>query len=192
MHTFVLTTFVLCLHLLASAQQNQIVNVGVPPLLNRSTGIISPTLERDRLVRALNDLKPDKKTGLRIHGISLDGLSGDEITDEAARKRCDYVVYTTLVELRSAGEPAMPVPGTIQTNPNIRPGVQNPNNGPEYWATVDFKIYDLNRHSTIGGAPYSNHQQTEGDTVVNQIMDRIANNVWSEIRKGPPPPMHEE
>ena len=75
-------------------------------------------LERDRLVQALNHMKPDKKTHLQVQGVPLDATTANEADEEAATKKCAYVVYTTLTELRNADDPYQHVPGTIETNPN--------------------------------------------------------------------------
>src|SRR5664279_3330243 len=84
------------------AQENA-VRVGVALLQNEAGRSVPANVERDRLVKALNQLKPDKKTHVKVVGVPLEGSTGSEISDEAAQKKCQYVVYTTLTELRTAG-----------------------------------------------------------------------------------------
>ena len=136
--------FCLC----ALAQENQTVKVGVAVMQNKSGNSVSGSMERDRLVAALNQLKPDKKTHLKVQAVPLEGMTPDEVGDEVQRNKCAYVVYTTLVELQSSTDPRTqprPGTGTIQTNPNGVWGMpNNPNTGamnPEYAATVEYRLY---------------------------------------------------
>ena len=152
-------------------------------------------LERDRLVAALNQLKPDKKMHFKVQGIPLEGMTPEEVGDEATQKKCDYVVYTTLVQLQSSTDPTMtqrPVPGTMQTNPagvwSTPPGGRQLS--PEYRATVDYRLYRTGNPSAVASSPVSYQQPADEETVVSQIMNQIANRVFAEIRKAPTP-MHE-
>jgi len=172
------------------AQENRVIRVGVPTMENRSGRGVPGNVERDRLVAALNGEKPDKKLHVKVQGVPLDGTTPDEVGAEAKQKNCDYVVYTTLTELRASTDPSMPRPGTIQTNPN---GVWNtPNNpetralNPEYRATVEYKLYRTGNPDAISGAPFSNQQMMPEMEVVAQIMNQIANRVFAEVKKGAP------
>ena len=99
--------------------------VGVALLQNQAGRSVPANVERDRLVKALNQLKPDKKTHVKVVGVPLEGMTRDEIGEEAEQKKCQYVVYTTLTELRNADDPYQHVPGTIETNPNSQWSHQN-------------------------------------------------------------------
>ena len=127
-----------CLSVFGFAQENAI-RVGVAVMQNQAGRSVPGTLERDRLVQALNHSKPAKKTNLKVEAIPLEGSIGDEVADEAEQKKCQYVVYTTLTELRGADDPYQHVPGTIETNPNSQwsPAQRM---DPEYRATVDYKL----------------------------------------------------
>ncbi len=181
------------LSLCALAQENQTVRVGVPVMKNAAGRSVPGTIERDRLVAALNQQKADKKTHLKVQGVPLDGMTPDEVGDEAKQKNCDYVVYTTLIELQSSTDPNMPrrpgtAPGGIQTNPNGTWGTPSGgrNLNPEYRATVEYRLYHTGNPSAISGAPFSNQQAADEETVVSQIMNQIANRVFAEIKKAPP------
>jgi hypothetical protein len=173
------------LSLYALAQENRIVRVGVATMKNAANLSVPGTLERDRLVAALNQLKPDKKQHIKVQGVPLDGITPDEVGAEAKDKKCDYVVYTTLVELRGATDPVTPRPGTIETNPN---GVWNNPHGqavdPEYRATVEYKLYRAGDNAAIAGAPFSTQEAMPEAAVVSQIMDRIATRVFADVKKG--------
>ncbi len=182
------------LSLFASAQENRVITVGVPLMVNQAGRSVPPAVERDRLIQAFNDLKPDKKTGIKVRAVALGGATGDEISDEAAQKKCDYVVYTALTELRTGTDPYQRRPGTIETNPDSQWGSRSPEGqamDPEYRATVEYKLYSLGAHSMISGAPFSTQGGPNEIVTVGQIMDRIANKVFAEVKKGSPPPMRE-
>ena len=158
---------------------------------NRAGRSVPGTVERDRLVQALNHMKPDKKTHLQMQGVPLDGMTPDEVSDEAATKKCAYVVYTTLIELRGSDDPYQHTTGTIETNPNSQwnPGghPQAQRMDPEYRATVDYKLVKVDSNDVISGAPYSTQQNGNEVDTVSTIMDRIAMQVADQIKKGPAP-----
>jgi hypothetical protein len=114
--------------------------------------------------------------------------SREDAASQGDENHCDYIVYTTLIELRNQSDPGQRRPGTFETNPNPqRP--QNPEAAamnPEYHATVEYKLYRTGDRTPISGAPFSNATQAELSEidVVSQIMDRIANRVFAEIKKG--------
>jgi hypothetical protein len=197
MHRFMSRVTVLSFCLLAVslfAQENRVIQVGVATMKNAAGLAVPGTLERDHLVAALNQQKPDKKQHLAVQGVPLDGTSPDEAASEAKDKKCDYVVYTTLVELRSSSDPAQIRPGTVETNPN---GVWSQRNNPraqaiepEYRATVEYRLYRSGESAAMSGAPFSTQQALPEDAVVAQVMDRIASRVFADIKKTPPP-LHE-
>jgi hypothetical protein len=181
----------LCLlSLCGFAQENRIVRVGVATMKNAAVLSVPGNLERDRLVAALNQQKPDKKQHLAVQGVPLDGTSAEEVGAEAKDKKCDYVVYTTLMELRTSTDPVQNHAGTIQTNPN---GVWSQRNNPrgqaldqEYRATVEYKLFRTGDNAAISGAPFSTQQAMPAEGVVSQVMERIAMRVSAEVKKAPP------
>jgi hypothetical protein len=174
---------------LAFAQENTI-RVGVAIMQNQADRSVPGNLERDRLVQALNHMKPDKKTHLQVQAIPLDAATANEANEEAAAKRCAYVLYTTLLELRSAEDPYQRVPGTIETNPNSTWSQPNNPRGqrqdPEYRVTVDYKLYRVGGQ-VVAGAPFSTQLAMNEFDAVSQVMDRIASRVADEVKKAAPP-----
>ena len=171
------------------AQENA-VRVGVALLQNQAGRSVPANVERDRLVKSLNQLKPDKKTHVKVVGIPLEGLTSNEITEEAEQKKCQYVVYTTLTELRNADDPYQHVPGTIETNPNSQWSHQNAEAermDPELRVTVEYKLVSVGSGNVVSGAPYSTQLAMNEIDAVSQVMDRVANAVFGEIRKGTAP-----
>ena len=186
--SFWLLSLVVLTGLGAQAQDNPI-RVGVAVMQNQAGRSVSGTLERDRLVEALNHMKPDKKTHVQVQGIPLDAMTTSEAEDEAASKKCAFVVFTTLTELRSADDPYSRVPNTIETNPNSQWSMQNNPRAqqmdPEYRVTVEYKLFRTGG-SEVSGSPYSTQAATNEISAVSQVMDRIASRVADEVKKSTP------
>ena len=171
-----------------SAHDNTI-RVGVAVMQNEAGRSVSGTLERDRLVQALNHMKPDKKTHVQVQAVPLDAMTGNEADDEAASKKCDYVVFTTLTELRGAGDPYQRVPNTVESNPNSQWSVQNNPRAqqmdPEYRVTVEYRLFHTGGPQ-VSGSPYSTQAATNEIDAVSQVMDRIASRVADQVKKSAP------
>jgi hypothetical protein len=170
--------------------QEDNVRVCVPVMQNNAGRSVPGNVERDRLVKAVNQMKPNKKTKLRVQAIPLDGMTGDDVAVEAEQQKCQYVVYTTLTELRSQQDPYQHVPGSIETNPNSQWGSKNAAMDPEYRATVAYKLVTVGSNNELSGAPFSNQQNGNEIDTVSQIMNRIALQVVDQLNKVSPP-MHE-
>ena len=171
------------------AQEN-VVRVGVALLQNEAGRAVPADVERDRLVKALNQLKPDKKTHVKVVGVPLEGMTPDEIGQEAQQKKCQYVVYTTLTELRNADDPYQHPPGTIETNPNSQWSNRDPRSerqDPEFRVTVNYKLVSVGSNNVVAGAPYSTQLAMNEIDAVSQVLDRVANAVFGEIKKGAAP-----
>jgi hypothetical protein len=129
--------------------------------------------------------------GTQVQGVPLDGMTATDASDEAEQKKCQYVLYTRLLELRTATDPYQHVPGTIETNPNSQWSSQNARTqavDPEFRVTVEYKLYRVGNSSAVAGAPYSTQLAMNEIDAVSQVMDRIATRVADEIKKGGPPP----
>jgi hypothetical protein len=174
----------------AGLAQENAVRVGVALLQNRAGRSVPANVERDRLLKALNQLKPDKKTHLKVVGVPLDGITPNEISEEAEQKKCQYVVYTTLTELRNADDPYQRPPGTVETSPNSQWSHQNGEAerlDPEFRVTVEYKLVSVPSNNAVAGAPYSTQLAMNEIDAVSQVLDRVANAVFAEIKKGSAP-----
>ena len=197
MYRFATRTLVLsfCLFALAAlAQENRVVRVGVAMMQNQASRNMPGDAGRNRLVAALNQQKPDKKQHLKLQGIPLEGTSPEELANEAKQKNCDYVVYTNLLELQSSNDSAMqPRPGTVQPYPGGTLGMPPPNNpnntramGPEYRATVEYRLYLTGDQTAVSSASLSGQQPGPEEAVVSQVLNQVANRVFAEVKKAPP------
>jgi hypothetical protein len=187
------------LSICAFAQENRVIRVGVPTMENRSQNGVPGNLERDRLVAALNQEKPDKKLHVKVQGVPLDGTTPEAVGAEAKEKSCDYVVYTTLTELQPSNGSGMPRPGTIPPNPGNPTIPGNPNGGwnpannptgrannPEYRATVEYRLYRTGSPDALSEAPVSAQQMMPESEVVGLVMNQIARRVFGEVKKASP------
>jgi hypothetical protein len=182
--------FAVLLVAVAGLAQENAVRVGVALLQNQAGRSVPANVERDRLVKALNQLKPDKKTHMKVVGVRLDGMTPNEISEEAEQKKCQYVVYTTLTELRNADDPYQRPPGTMETNPNSQWSNQSGRSermDPEFRVTVEYKLVSVGSNNAIAGAPYSTQLAMNEIDAVSQVLDRVANAVFGEIKKGTAP-----
>jgi hypothetical protein len=170
----------------AIPQQLRIIRVGVPLMKNNASRAVPGAQPRDRLVKALNNEKSDKKLHVRVQGVALDGTNPAEVVSQGVAKNCDYVVYTALIELRNQGDPLERRPGTIEINPGAKPGAQDAEStamNPEYEATVEYKLYRTGDPSVISGAPYSTRKAMSEVDAVYEVIDLIANRVFSDAKK---------
>lgn len=171
------------------AQQNEsAVLVGVAVMENYAGRSVPGNVEQDRLVKAINQLKPDKKTHVKVQAVALSSSLPGEAAEEAQQKKCDYVVTTRLTELRTADDPYQRTPNTIETNPNSQwsQNSRSQRNDPEFRATVSYTLSKAGG-GTVSGAPFSTQESgTEIDTV-GAIMNRIALQVVDQVKKAPPP-----
>jgi hypothetical protein len=187
MHRACIFAILLVASSIAFSQEQRVVRVGVAVMRNNANRSVPGELERDRLVKALNDEKPDKKLHLKVQGVALEGTNPVDAASQGDENKCDYIVYTTLVELRTQSDPPQRRPGTFETNPNSQRRPQDPETAalnPEYHATVEYKLYRTGDRTPISGAPFSTQAELSEIDVVSQLMDRIANRVFAEVKKG--------
>src|SRR2546423_12394158 len=80
-----------------SADQKRTVRVGIAATTNRSSRHILPTWERDQLVRELQRLGAVRKSLIILEAVSLDAADLEDASPEAAKKKCQYFVLTTVL-----------------------------------------------------------------------------------------------
>jgi hypothetical protein len=185
-----LILLVVCLvSLRAFAQQNRIVRVGVVTMQNRSNWPSAPVdVERDYLVTALEQEKPDKKLHVKVQVVPIEGTTSSDVEAEARQKNCDYVVYTTLVGIKRFTESRQQ--DTRQTDPG---GVMGPINVQKirglnsgYQATVEYKLYRTGDPNAASGSSVSNSETPPPSEAVGRAMDEIANRVFLAVKKTTP------
>lgn len=182
-------SLLLVLPAICAGQENS-PRVGVAVMQNQAGRSVPGNVERDRLVKAINQLKPDKKTHVKVQAVPLNASTAEEAAAEAEQQKCGYILYTTLIELRSQQDPYQHVPNTIETNPNSQWSSRDPNNqrmDPEYRATVQYRLVSVGNSGLVSEGPFSTQQNGNEIDTVSQIMDRIALQVTDRIKKGATP-----
>jgi hypothetical protein len=179
-------TILLTISSFALPQEARVIRVGVAVMKNNSNRGYSGQQARDRLVRAFNDEKADKKAHLKVQGVALEGTQSGEVYSQAVAKNCDYIVHTTLTDLRTQDDLAERRPSPIDINPGGKRGAQDPGSArmnPEYAATVEYTLYRTGDPSEIAGAPLSAERAMTEDDAVSQAIGRIATSVFADAKK---------
>lgn len=168
----------------AFPQELRVIRVGVPVMKNSASRGYSGQQARDHLVKAFNEEKPDKKLHVRVQGVALEGTQPEEVLSQGVAKNCDYIVYTTLIDLRTQGDAPVRRPGTVEiTGGKTMPqDAESAAMNPEYQATVEYRLYRTGDTSAISGAPFSTQKAMSEDSAVSQVIDRIANKVFADAK----------
>lgn len=178
-----------------SDTNTKVIKVGVALLKNTALRSVPVTVERDRLVRAINQMKPPKhsKDSAKIQAVALDSSSPNAANAQARDVNCDYIVFTNLTELRESGDPApLPRPGEVRIGRDPvanDPTVFNRQEVQRY-AVMEFQLFRLDDPNPRFDTSASAHEATTEDGIVSMLMDSVANRVAGEIRsKNTRPPM---
>ena len=174
-YTLLAALFLLLLCLPAFAQengasQNTPVRVCVAELLS-GTNMVSVTEARDRLVKALDKQKPDKKLGVSATAIPLLSASASNTLAEARAKQCDFVLATHLTDFHRTQ--------TLSNN-----GAAGMTYIPAYIAIVEYRVV---RVADGAGFAIGSVQQDDLNSQLEpvwQAIGRIAHQALADIAKG--------
>ena len=162
----------------AFAQDKDVVRIGVA-VLRSGTEKVSVIDARDRLVKALNQQKPDKKLKLRVQAVPLDASEGRVALAEARGKDCQFILFSHLTDLLTSEKMV----------PNVSTG------GFDTVPAVTAKLsYELEQ--TVDGAEYAIGSAKVDDAssardAVMDAMGQLADSVFSELKKGGNVPQRE-
>jgi len=155
-----------------------VVRIGVA-VLRSGTEKVSVIDARDRLVKALNQQKPDKKLKLRVQAVPLDASEGRVALAEARGKDCQFILFSHLTDLLTSEKMV----------PNVSTG------GFDTVPAVTAKLsYELEQ--TVDGAEYAIGSAKVDDAssardAVMDAMGQLADSVFSELKKGGNVPQRE-
>ncbi len=149
--------------------------VGVP-VLNSEDKAVSAVEARDRLVKALNQQKPDKKLRLSVDAVALETEWGAKAIAEAKKKNCQFVLFTQLTGLKTSS-----ILGPAASNSTDFDAT------PVFNATVE---YQLNR--TMDGAAFAigsakGEDTTSPQEVVWHTLAQVAGKALVDIAKAGAP-----
>lgn len=190
---------ILLLSALASGQQpapdasvkteSHVLRIGIPPMGNTSTRSVSRQLQRDWLVRAF---QPDKKKKgkrpetQRLEAVALESDSRGDALGEARDKHCDYVLFTTLVELREPGDREQrPQPGTVKIGRDPLSVYPDPNSmhDPVHYAAVDYRLQRVGDMDAQMASSVSGEEHNDENGTVQSLLFMIVNRVKDELRE---------
>jgi len=164
-----------------SADQKRTVRVGIAATTNRSSRHILPTWERDQLVRELQRLGAVRKSLIILEAVSLDAADLEDASPEAAKKKCQYFVLTTVLT-PSRG------PG-ISTGPDgtQRAPVLLGNTNPKQNLAIDFAILEIGTARTVAEGTATAPVDGNSDIrAADEAMRVVAHRVASELRNHHP------
>ena len=170
-----------------ASEDDNAIKVGIAVLRNTAPRSVPVSVERDRLVSAINHLKPPKhaKDAAKIVAIPLESALPEEANAQARKLGCEYVVFTNLTDLRESGDrPGPPRPGEVRIGRDPvanDPTVFNRHEVQRY-AVMEFQLVNTDGGDPLFNTSASAHEATTDDGIVSMLMDRVANRVVSEIR----------
>jgi VWFA-related protein len=155
----------------AVAQDKDVIRIGVA-VLRSGTDKVSVTDARDRLVKALNQQKPDKKLKLRLQAVPLDASQGKVALAEAKGKDCQFVLFSHLTDLLTSEKMV----------PNVTTGGLD--SVPVTTAKISYQL-----EKTVDGAEFAigSAKVDDGSSIRDAVMDamsQLAVAVSSELKKG--------
>lgn len=164
-----------------SAADTRTVRVCVAVMENRSGRSVSPVWERDQLVRELKRKGTERKSPIVLDVIALDGSSRESAGTEAADKKCDAFVLTTMVDPRrgpgASGGPDGIAPGPVVLG-NAKVGQM---------LAIDFEILDVSDLRSIAEGTSTATVEENNDTrAADEAMRIAAHQIASELRKDRP------
>jgi hypothetical protein len=172
------------------------IRIGVALLRNTSPRTIATRVQRDQLIRSINQVnrKDDAKKGrAKLEAIALDADSAPQAAQEARDKHCDLIVYSNLRDLREPNDPISPVrvgPDGLEVTtadplsvPAHPPGSLNP----ATYALVGFRLQRLGDPQPLVVSSVSATEQMDAEATVSLLMVQVASRVATEARKTLPP-----
>jgi VWFA-related protein len=154
------------------AQDVTVVEVCVP-VMRSGVNTVSVTEARDRLVKALNRLKPDKKLNASVRAVPLEETPGQKAMAEASEKGCLFLLSTYLTDLRISSV--------------LKPSEMNSGDLVAYPIFSTTIEYELTR--AVDGTPFGTGSVKEEDTtslteVVRRAVNHLAAKAFADLRDG--------
>ena len=153
--------------LFATSQEAPAVRIGVTVLAG-GTNIVSVTEARDRLARALNQQKPDKKFPASLEAVSLDAQSTIRAMAEAREHNCQFVLFTRLTDLT-----------TTFDNSNLD-GV----NLPDFFATLEYRVVRVVDLSEFSIGSVKADDPISSREAIWKALTQVERRASAEIRQG--------
>jgi VWFA-related protein len=170
------SSLVLCV--CAFSEDAAVVRIGVG-VLRSGTDKVSVIEMRDRLVKALNHQKADKKQKITIQAVGLEESQGSKALEEAREKNCQFVLFSRLTDLQTSEK-------------SVANGTSG---GIDYVPAMTAKVaYQLVR--VVDGAEYAvgSAKSEESSSIVDAVIDalrKVATSAVADLKKGGNVPLRE-
>lgn len=166
----------------SSPDETRTIRIGVALMENRSGRNASPVWERDQLLRELKGRRTKRKSSIIIDAVSLEASSKEDAAAEAAQKKCDYFVLTTMLDPHQG-------PGVSGGPDGIAPAPVILGNGrANQMLAINFAIVDTSDLRTFAqGTSTAPVEENNDIRAADDAVRMMANQIASELRKNPTP-----
>ncbi|MBI2677247.1 MAG: hypothetical protein HYX28_00540 [Candidatus Koribacter versatilis] len=161
------------------------IRVCVAEIRNAAKRPVSLAMQRERLMKELNHSKAPKKAADKraIEALPMSGDSPATAEGAARDRRCDYLLYTTIAELRDAADfrntrEAAEDNGLAPRSASVHEA--------QTFARVSFSLLRPGSLSPVMQLEISTRENMVEEPTVMQVMDRIAQRVNTAVRESPP------
>ena len=142
---------------------------------------MSPTWERDQLVRELVRKRSDRKSSVILEVVSLQASSREDARTEGAQKNCEYLVLTTMVD-PARGPAISGGPYGVTPAPVIVGNAK-----PSQILAIDFVILEVSDFRTFAeGTSTASVEENHDTRAADEAMRLTAHRVATELRKHHP------
>ncbi len=153
------------------SQEASVVRIGIA-VLRSGTDKVSVTEARDRLVKGLNQRKPDKKLKVLIQSVALDSSQGSQAIAEAKAKGCQLVLFSVLADLLTGSKQEVTsLQGSVQDIPTIT-------------AKIEYQLQRVTDGSEYALGSAAGEDSSSNREAMLQAMGKVAAQVLNDLRKG--------
>ena len=165
----------------STSDQKRTIRVGIALMANQSGRQVTQTWERDQLLRELQRIRTNRKSDVVIEAVSLEASSKEDAGEEAAQKKCEYFVLTTMLDPRHgpgiSGGPDGHGPAPIILG----------NGNTSRTLAIDYSILEVSDFRSISdGTSTATVDETGDIRAADEAMRMTAHSVASELRKQRP------
>jgi VWFA-related protein len=153
----------------AFSQEITVVRIGVAPL-RTSAPKLSPSAARDRIVKLLNQHKPDKKWRLKFDAVALESSDSQKTATEARDKNCAFVLATHLTDLVTVSKYA--------TSTSMSSG---PSEVPAFDASVEYTVTRIADGAATNGSVKAEDITSPQDALW-QALSQVASKATADLK----------
>ena len=162
--------FVLLVSCPVFAQEKPVVRIGVALPAGGVQGIANTDI-RDRLVKILSQHKSDKKLKISVEALALDAPPGGATLAEAAKKNCQFVLYSRLRPLQGSFQVSRTADGSVTNTPTVT-------------ATLEYLLRGVADGGSYGSGSAKSDESFSDKDAVLEAAGRSSKAVLVDLAKG--------